>query len=318
MIKPILALLAVSFSLTVGAQDYPSRAIKMVIPFAPGSATDILGRVIAKELTDKLGQPVIVETKPGAGTAVAASYVSNSAPDGYTLLLGTNATFAVNPILYKKLPYNPADFKMVAAAGGMPSFLLVGGSSKYKTFGEFVKAAKEHPGKLTFGSSGVGSTGHLVGKVLENAAGIELLHVPYKDGPLGLTATITGEVDAIFYTSIAAMAMIKAERVRPLAVSTAKRTVELPNVPTIAESGITGFDLSGWVVLAAPARTPQPIVEKLRLAMLELYALPAYQEKLESIGMVTQKLTGKELDAFVKQEQTRMLDVAKRSNIQPE
>jgi tripartite-type tricarboxylate transporter receptor subunit TctC len=157
-----------------------------------------------------------------------------------------------------------------------------------------------------------------VGKVLENAAGVELLHVPYKDGPQGLTAAMTGEVDGIFYTSIAAMPLITAGKVRPLAVSTKQRTPELPKVPTVAESGYPGFDIIGWSVLAVPAKTPQAVADKLQAAMRSLYATPAFREHLEKIGMQMQQITGRELDAFVAKERERMVDVAKRANIQPE
>lgn len=297
---------------------YPDRPIKLVVPFAPGSATDLLGRIIAQGLSEKLGQPVVVEPKPGAGTSIGAQAVERSPADGYTLLLGTNATFALNTILYRQLPYDPAAFKFIATTGGMPSFLIVSATSKYKTLGDFVKAAKEKPGSLTYASSGVGSTGDMVGKLLGNAAGVNLVHVPYKDGPQGLTAAMTGEVDGIFYTSIAAMPLISAGKVRPLAVSTDKRTTELPNVPTVAESGYPGFNLTGWTVLAVPLQTPQAVVDKLREAMLSLYKNSAYQAKVESLGLQTQKLAGKDLDSFVASEQARMKDVAKRANITPE
>ncbi len=317
--KRFLFALALSCTaLMAHAQNYPNRSIKLVVPFAAGSSIDILGRAVAQGLSDKLGQPVIVDNKPGAGSAVGASAVGNSQPDGYTLLLGTNATFAVNPILYKKLPYDPNDFKLVGATGGMPSFLIVGGGSKFHSFAEFVKAAKAQPGALKFASSGVGSTGHLVGKVLETAAGIELLHVPYKDGPQGLTATVSGEVDAIFYPSGAALPLINSGKVRPLAVSTSRRTADLPNVPTIAESGYPGFDLTGWTVVAVPGKTPAAIVGKLREAILALYGSPTYQAKLDSLGLVAQKSVGKDLEAFVAGEQRSMAEVAKSANIQPE
>jgi len=318
MMRFVFALALMLASWGAQAQAFPNRTLKLVVPFAAGSSIDLLGRAVAQGLSEKLGQPVVVDNKPGAGSAVGASAVANSPADGYTVLLGTNATFAVNPILYKKLPYDPNDFKLIGATGGVPSFLIVGGGASFKTIGEFIKAAKDKPGTLKYASSGVGSTGHLVGKVLETAAGIELLHVPYKDGPQGLAATMTGEVDAIFYPSGAAMAMINAGKVRPLAVSTGKRTVDLPNVPTIAESGYPKFDLTGWTLLAVPGKTPAPVVDKLREAVLAVYASPAYQAKVDSLGMVTQKLTGKELEAFVHNEQRQMVELAKRANIQPE
>lgn len=318
MIKFLLTLLMLSFSWAAQAQDYPNRPIKLVVPFAAGSTIDLLARAVAEDVSAYLGQPVIVEAKPGAGSAVGAAAVMNSAPDGYTLLLASNATLAVNPILYKKLPYDPNRFELIGAIGGFPSFLLVGGDSKYKTFTDFVKAAKEHPGELKYGSSGVGTTGHIAGAMLESAAGIKMLHVPYKDGPQALTATITGEVDAIFYPSGAAMSMIQTGKVRPLAVSTAARTSSLPDVPTIAESGFPGFSLIGWTVLAAPGKTPTAVLGRLKDAVNHLYASAAYKAKLNSLGLVPQELTGQQLQAFVQAEQRSMTEVAKRADIHPQ
>src|SRR2546425_10055698 len=312
--RALLTLLAAALcGQVLAADDYPNRPLKLVVPFAPGSATDTLGRIVAQGLSEKLGQPVVVKPKPGAGTSIGAQAVENSPADGYAILLGSNATFAVNSILYKKLPYDPASgFKFIAATGGMPSFLIVSSNSKYKSLADFLKDAKDRPGRVSYASSGVGSTGHLVGKVLENAAGVELLHIPYKDGPQGLTAAMTGEVDGIFYTSIAAMPLITSGRVRPLAVSTGHRTSELPKVPTVAESGYPKFDIVGWTVLAVPRKTPQIAIDKLRGAMQSLYANPAFRAKLEALGMQTQNLSGGELDAFIAKERERMIEVAKR------
>ncbi|MCT9811241.1 tripartite tricarboxylate transporter substrate binding protein [Acidovorax sp. Be4] len=317
MIKAVLAALAVAISGHAAAQ-YPAKPIRVIVPFAPGSATDLLGRVVAQGLSDKLGQPVIIEPKPGAGTSIGAQAVEKSPADGYTILLGTNATFALNSILYQKLPYDPQSFSFIAATGAMPSYLLVSSASKYKTFADFIKAAKDKPGTVTYASSGVGSTGDMAGKLLAHAAGVELLHIPFKDGPMALTATMGGDVEGIFYTSIASMPLINAGKIRALAVTTDKRTVELPRVPTIAESGFPNFNLSGWTVLAVSNKTPPAIVHKLTEAMQSLYANPAYQQKIEALGLVPQKMTGKELDNFIAKERASMQEVAKAANIKPE
>lgn len=319
MKRLILTLLVACFGFAAHAQQaFPNRAIKLVVPFAAGSTIDMLGRAIGQGLSEKLGQPVVIENKPGAGSSVGAVAVANSQPDGYTLLLGTNATFAVNPILYKKLPYDPADFKVIATTGGSPSFLMVGGQSKFRNLADLIKAAKEHPGSVKYASSGIGSTGHLVGEVLAAAAGVQLLHIPYKDGPQALTATITGEVDAIFYPSGAALPMINAGRVRPLAVSTKRRTVDLPKVPTIAESGYPNFDLTGWTVIAVPVKTPAAVVDRLRDAIISVYGSPAYEAKLDALGLVPQKLVNRDVEDFVQTEQHSMAEVAKRANIKAE
>ena len=310
--------MALAFGVQANADTYPSHPVRLVVPFAAGSATDLLGRVVAQGLSEKLGQQFVVDPRPGAGTAIGAQSVENSAPDGYTVLLGTNATFALNSILYKRLAYDPTGFKFVATTGGMPSFLMVAADSKYKTIAEFINGAKQKSEAVTYASSGVGSTGDMVGKVMANVTGTRMLHVPFKDGPQGLTAAMTGEVDGIFYTSIAAMPLIKAGKIRALVVSTDKRTPELPNVPTMAESGYPGFNISGWTVLAVPRGTPDDIVQKLRAAMLALYKSTAFTEKLQSLGMLSQQLTGSELDSFIAHERASMFELAKKSNIQPE
>lgn len=318
MKKTIFSVLLMTLTLGASAQEFPARPVRLVVPFAAGSTIELLGRAVAQALTERLGQQVVVEARPGAGSGVGAAAVAGSTPDGYTLLLASNATLAVNPVLYKSLAYDPNGFRLIGATGGFPSFMLVGGGSKYKTLPEFVKAAKDRPGTLKYASSGVGSTGHLVGAVLESTAGLELVHVPYKDGPQGLLATMTGDVDAIFYPSGAAMPMISAGKVLPLAVSTATRSKNLPGVPTIAESGFPGFDLIGWTLVAAPGKTPAPIVDKLRESFKAVHANPAYEAKVESLGLVMHKLVGKDLEAFVQTEQRTIADVARRAKIQPE
>jgi len=314
-----LACLTAALSISAHAQDWPNRPIKLVVPFAPGSATDTLGREVAHRLSQKLGQPIVVDAKPGAGTSIGAQIVENSPPDGYTILMGSNATFAVNSVLYKKLPYDPVGgFKLVSTVGEMPSFLIVSAASKYTTLADFLKDAKSRPGKVTYASSGVGSTGHLVGEVLGHTAGVNLLHVPFKDGPQGVTAVISGEVDGIFYTSTAAMSLIQAGKLRPLAVSTSYRTSDLPKIPTVAESGYPNFDFTGWIVLALPSKTPPAIVEKLRTAMQSVQADSSFRAKLESIGIPAKALSPAELEAYVAKERARMVEVAKQADIKPE
>ncbi len=318
-----LLFLALVFPFVAGsaahAENYPDRAIRLIIPFAAGSATDMLGREIAVSLGAELGQSIVVETKPGAGTAIGAQFAANSAPDGYTLFLGTNATFAINPVLHKKLSYDPKkSFRLLGSAGEMPSFLIVPGQSPFKTLGEFIAYAKGHPGKLTYASSGIGSTGHLVGEMLSSAAGVTLLHVPFKSGPQGLTAVAAGEVDAIFYTSTAAMPLIQAGKVKPIAVSTAYRTKDLPKVPTIAESGYPEFDFVGWLALCVPASTPEAIAAKIATAFRKVSQDPKFRQKLETMGIVTRDFAPGEFERFVDKDRQRMIELAAHAHIVPE
>lgn len=310
------AILALFFCAGTALAAYPDRPVKLVVSFGPGSATDTLSRLFAEDLKNELGQSIIVETKPGAGTAVAASYVANSPPDGYTLLVGSNATFAVNPMLHKKLSYDPEnDFKLIGHIGDMPSFLIVSGESKFKTLAEFIDYAKKNPGKLSYASSGVGSTGHLVGEMLAYEAGIKLLHVPYKNGPEGLRAVVSGDVDAIFYTSTGAASMIDSGRVKPLAVSTSYRTKDLPDVPTIAESGYPKFNFVGWIVLAAPAKTPDTVVETIRTSLDKVKSNPALLKRLDAIAIPLPNRTHEEFLQFVEQDKRKMIDLGKAANI---
>ncbi len=309
-------LLAFLFCSGQAFAEYPDHPVKMVVGFGPGSATETLGRIIASDLKDELGQTIVVETKPGAGTAVAAGYVANSTPDGYTMLLGSNATFAVNPVLHNKLPYDAKnDFVLIGHVGDMPSFLIVSSESRFKSLADFIKHAKQHPNALTYASSGVGSTGHLVGEMLAHEAGVKLLHVPYKNGPDGLRAVVAGDVDAIFYTSTAAAPMINAGKVKPLAVSTNYRTKDLPQVPTIAESGYPDFNFVGWIVLAAPAKTPDTVVKTLRSALDRTTSKPAIIQKLEEIGIPLPQRTHEEFMTFVRSDQKKMVELGKAAGL---
>lgn len=313
-----LILLAFLFCSGQAFADYPGHPIRMVVGFGPGSATDTLGRIIASDLKDEIGQTIVVETKPGAGTAVAAGYVAKSTPDGYTLLLGSNATFSVNPVLHDTLPYDPKnDFTLIGHVGDMPSFLIVSSDSRFKSLAEFIDYAKQHPNALTYASSGVGSTGHLVGEMLAHEAGVKLLHVPYKNGPDGLRAVVTGDVDAIFYTSTAAAPMLNADKVKALAVSTNYRTKDLPEIPTIAESGYPDFNFVGWIVLAAPAKTPEVVVQTLRSALARTTTKPAIIQKLEEIGIPLPQRTHEEFMAFVRSDQQKLVELGKAAGFSP-
>jgi tripartite-type tricarboxylate transporter receptor subunit TctC len=301
------------------ADGYPSKPIRLIVPFAAGSATDVLGRQLAEGLSPRLKQPIIVEAKPGAGTSVGAQYVANSPADGYTILLGTNATFAVNRILYKQLPYDPLKgFDIVASVGEMPSYLIVPGNSRFNSLADLVTYAKANPGKVTYASSGIGSTGHLVGAMLGHAAGIDLLHVPFKSGPQGLAAVAAGDVDAIFYTSTGALSLIEAGKLKALAVSTDYRPPDLPKVPTIAESGYPGFNFVGWLVFAVPKGTPPAVQATIRDAVLDLQKQPDFKQKLEAIGIPYRSMSPEELQAFVAADQKRMKTLAADTGIQPE
>jgi tripartite-type tricarboxylate transporter receptor subunit TctC len=316
--KRILAAVLGMALVTSAYAAYPDRPIKMIVPFSAGSATDILGRVVAEKLSKELGVPIVVEAKPGAGTSIGAASVANSPADGYTILLGTNATFTLNRLLYKSLTYRPDDFSLIGATGKMPSFLLVSADKGYANLKQFLQAAKKAPEAVSYASSGVGSTGDMAGKMLSYVAGVRLLHIPYKDGPQGLTAAITGDVDGIFYTSMASMAQIKAGKVRPLAVTTKERTSDLPDVPTMAELGFSDFDVAGWTAIAVLKKTPEPIRKKLMAAMEKLHQDKDFTMRQREFGLIPQTDVGDQLEQFAKTDLAKMREMAEASHILPE
>src|SRR5438128_11900810 len=244
-------------------QDYPNKTVHVVVPFTAGSATDILARSFGQKLSEMWGQPVVVDNRPGAGGTIGAAVVAKSAPDGYTLLVHS-AAHAYNPSIYPNLSYDTVkDFIDIVPLGGQPNVLVVAPSSGIKTVGELIAQAKQKPGQLNFGSAGTGSGTHINGEKFKLAAGIDVVHIPYKGTPEALTDTIAGRVTYFFSPISAALPFVRDGKLVALAVSTAKRSSALPNVPTVAEAGLPGFDYSLWIGLFAPAGTPPEIVDKI-------------------------------------------------------
>jgi tripartite-type tricarboxylate transporter receptor subunit TctC len=249
---------------SASAQTYPARAVRIVVPQAPGGASDVLARIIGKGLSERWHQPVVVENRAGAGGVIGTEAVAKSPPDGYTLLLAYDGTHAVNATLYRSLPFDPAkDFSTVATLANVPFVLAVNAQSPAKNVSDFIAHAKANPGKLTYGSAGNGSVNHLLGAMFGKGAGVQLVHVPYKGAAPALTDLIAGNVDAVFTSLPSVVSHVQGGRVRALAVTSAKRSGALPDVQTIAESGIPGFDVSPWFGLLAPAGTPPPIVARI-------------------------------------------------------
>ena len=266
------------------AQAWPSKAISLVVPFPPGGTTDVLARSLAEKLSQSLGQTVIVENKPGAGATIGADYVVKSKPDGYTLLIGA-VHHTIASSIYKTLPYDfQKDLAPITTIALVPNVLVVNASTPVKTVADLVKLAKTEPGKLSYGSNGNGTAQHLIGTQFQNLTGTEIIHIPYKgSGPLA-NDLIGGQITMSFDTITPVLPHIKAGKLRPLAVTTAKRSAALPDVPTLEEAGLKGFDIGTWFGALAPAATPKDIVARLNTEMVKVIQSPQFRKRMDEIG----------------------------------
>jgi len=271
-------------SSTAWADDYPSKPVKIIVPFTAGSATDILARTVGQKLGELWNQPVVIDNRGGAGGTIGAGIVAKSPADGSTLLVHS-AGQAVNPFIYPSLPYDTLkDFVQVAPLGGQPNVLVVAPSSGYKTVADLIADAKRRPGVLNFGSAGIGSGTHINGEKFKLAAGVDVVHVPYKGTPEALTDTMTGRIAFFFSPISAALPLVRDGKLMALAVSSAKRSSVLPAVPTVAESGLPGFDYNLWVGMFAPAGTPADVVEKLNRDVNRVLRETDVRERMMSLG----------------------------------
>lgn len=294
---------------------YPERLIRIIVPFAPGGGTDLVARTIGSEMSKDLGQSVIIENKPGAGTIIGTESVAKSAPDGYTLLMATFA-HAVNPSLQPKLPYaTDKAFTPVILIGRSPNVLVVKPDSPYKTVQDLIAAAKANPGKLTFASQGNGTSAHLAGELFKNLGKVDLTHVPYKGAGPALTDLIGGQVDMMFATAAAVTPFLQSGKLRALGVTTSQRSPALPNVPTIAESGVPGYAAESWYGLYAPANTPQDVIAKLNAAAKKAAQSETFRKRAQSEGLIISAGAPAELDTYVSGEQARWKKIIKENNI---
>jgi tripartite-type tricarboxylate transporter receptor subunit TctC len=301
------------------AQAYPAKPIRLVVPFPPGGSTDIVARIVAQKLSDRLGQQVVVENRGGAGGTIGAEAVAKAAPDGYTLVLGTTSTHAVAPNVYAKIGYDPVkDFAPISLVAVTPYLLVVNPSMNVKSLPEFVGYVKARPGKLNYASAGTGSTTHLAMEMLKDAAGLYIVHIPYNgNGPAG-TAVIAGQVEILFGSLPAVLPHAKSGRVRPIAVGTPKRSPSLPEVPTVAESGFPGFDASLWLAVMAPAGTPAPVVDRLHKEIVAAIATPDAADALSKAGAEPITSTPAELAAMVKDGVDKYAKVVKQAGVKAE
>ena len=286
MLKKLACLLALGLiAASAHAQTYPEKPIRMVIPFPPGGGTDILGRLMAQKLTESNKWTIVPDNKAGAGGTLGITEAAKGKPDGYDMVMGQKDNLVVGPWMYKSLPWNPVkDFTAVAHVAWSPVIIATSANSKYKTLADVVAAAKAAPDTITYGSPGNGTTIHLAGDQFEKAAGIKMRHIPYKGSNPALMDALAGNVDLLVSSVPSAMAQVKAGKLRPLAVTSSKRSTSLPDVPTVAESGFKGFDMSTWYGLLMPAGTPVAVVTQMNGAVNKLLATPEMQKAIHDQG----------------------------------
>jgi tripartite-type tricarboxylate transporter receptor subunit TctC len=314
VVTTLLALAATAIPLSASAQAYPTRTVKLVVPFPPGGSLDITGRLIAQRLTDLWGQSVVVENKPGAGGNIGADFVAKSAPDGYTILLGALSTHAVNPSLYKTMPYDAAkDFSPITLIAITPNVLVVNANAPVNNVKEFIAWTKANPGKLSFGSGSIGSGGHLAGELYKVETGTDAVHVPFKGGAPATQALLAGDTQFMFDNLANAMAQVKAGKLKALAVTTAQRSPLVPELPTMAEAGLPGFDISTWYGFFAPAGTPPAIVAKWNADVTRILNSPDVRAKILADGAEPAPDTPEQFAQFISRELAKYARIIKAS-----
>ena len=314
----IIACLLASQALTIQVQaqsDYPSKPVKIIVPSAPGGGTDISARVLAQFLSQSMGQQFFIENRPGAGNMIGIEAVARSAPDGYTLLM-TASTLTINHLTYKKVLYDTVrDFAPISLVVSLPSLLVVHPSVPARSLAELIALAKQKPDQLTYGSAGLGTNPHLSMELFKTMAGIEIRHIPYKGVGPALNDLIPGRVDVMFNNIGAVLPLIQGGKLRGLAVTTAKRSPAIPQLPPIAEAGVPGFDVSSWYGFFAPAKTPPEIVRKMHADTVAALADPTTKSRLEQLGVVVVGSTPAELAAYLKSEMEKWGPVIKEAGI---
>lgn len=319
--KYLLALLALfSFIPAADAQTtYPARTIRFIVPFTPGGSADIFARPIAQKMSESMGQQVVVENRPGSGGVIGTEAAAKAGPDGYTMMMGLTANVAVNPALYPKLRYDPLrDFAPVTLIASAPYVLVVPPSLPARNVKELVGLARSRPGDLAYVSLGSGSMGHLSGELLASMARVKLLHVPYKTLGQAITDLMTGQVQLLFLGIASAQPHVRSGRLRAIAVSGAKRSPALPQVPTVSDSGVKGFEVTGWYGAFVPAGTPQDIIARLNKEIVRALSLPDVRDRLSGEGAELVGNSPREFDAFIRSEIAKWAEVVKLSGAKAE
>jgi len=313
-----LAVAAVVPGLTQAAAEYPSKPLRFIVPYPPGGPLDTMARLLAEKVRDSLGQPVIVENRAGAGGNIGADLAAKANPDGYTLVMGAVATHAINPFLFANLPYDPIkDFAPVTIVASVPNVLVMNDDFAKKNhiekLGDLIAYAKANPGRLNYGSGGNGSAGHLAGELLKARAGINVEHIPYQGAAPAQLALLSGQSDFMFDNLAASAPLIKDGKVKALAVTTTQRSSLLPDVPTVEESGVKGFDLGTWFGVFTTGGTPAAVVDKLNKAYSQALMQPDVRQRLLTMGSEVKPMSEKEFAAFVVSEKDKYKEIVKLS-----
>lgn len=308
------ALLATGMGGALAQADFPSKPLTMIVPFSAGGTTDILARIVGQALGQELGESIIIENKPGAGGNIGAQQAARAKADGYTLFMGTVGTHAINQSLYKKLPYDPLkDFTPLSRVATVPNLLVAHPSRPYKTVQEMIAYAKANPGDVTYGSPGSGASPHVSGALFQSMTGAELTHIPYKGSAPAVSDLLGNQIAVMFDNMPSAIQHVHSGKLRPIAVTTAKRSPELPDVPTIAEAGVPGYEATSWFGLWAPAGTPAPVLDKLHSALTKVLQDPAVVKKIADQGGEVVIDTPAEFEAFIQSEAAKWGKVVKES-----
>ena len=316
---PAVLVLSYSASLSSQTAPYPAKQIRIVVPFPPGGIADTFGRVIAQKLSESWGQPVVIENRAGAGGNIGADAVAKSPADGYTLVMGSIGTHAVNPALFANMPYDPIkDFSPIALVMEAEGLLVVNPASNIKTVRELIERARVEPGVLTYASGGRGTTGHLAGELFNASAKVQLVHVPYKGNVPAITDLLGGQTVLSFATMPTALPYVRNGRLKALAVIGANRSPTLPEVPTLAESGLPGFEVNNWIGLFAPAGVPPEIVAKLNTAVMAILRAPEIEKRIDSEGARVTPNTPAQFAVFVQNETVKWAKVLRDAGTKPE
>jgi len=308
--------LAATATLPLGAaaQNYPTKPITIVVPFAAGGTTDILARLVGQYLSTELGQPVVVENKAGAGGNIGAAFAAKAAADGHTLFMGTVGTHAINAALYKKLPYDPIkDFAPLTRVAMVPNLLVAHPSQPFKTVQEMIAYAKANPGKINFGSPGNGASPHLSGELFKSMTKVDMVHVPYKGSAPAVSDLLGGQISIMFDNLPSVIPHVRGGKLRAIAISTAKRSADLPDVPTIAEAGVPGYEATSWFGLFAPAATPAPVLAKISTALGKVLANAEVKKKIDDQGGEPANETPAQFADFIQKESLKWGKVVKES-----
>jgi tripartite-type tricarboxylate transporter receptor subunit TctC len=314
--KKWLIVVLSAIAVHAGAQPYPAKPVRVIVPYPPGGGNDILGRLFAARLGERMGQPFVVENRPGAGTMIGTEAAAKSPPDGYTILLSSIATHALSPNLYSRVPYDPLkDFAPITLLGIAPTVLVVNKDLPAKDLAELIALAKAKPGELAYASGGNGTPPHINGELFKSVAGVNLLHVPFKGGGAALADLTAGRVHVMLDTAASAMSHVRAGRLRALAISAPKRTPEYPDLPTFAEAGLAGYETNAWYSMHAPAATPAEIVRRLNAELAAILKEPDIVNRFRQLSTDPVGNSPEEFAAFVKSELDKYARVIKAAGI---